>query len=123
MVVAGFANQYEEGVKLNTFCGSPPYAAPELFQVSPSIRGVAATMQLPHPHLSPYPSPAHPRTSPLTMPTGSRVLWSGGGRVEFGCDPLHPGVGSVAVRWRQHQRAARPRGARQVPDTLLHVHW
>eukprot|EP00056_Hartaetosiga_gracilis_P013173 m.216177 g.216177 ORF g.216177 m.216177 type:complete len:581 (+) comp13803_c0_seq1:128-1870(+) len=27
----GFANTFEEGRKLDTFCGSPPYAAPELF--------------------------------------------------------------------------------------------
>ena len=30
--MAGFANQYHAGQKLDTFCGSPPYAAPELFQ-------------------------------------------------------------------------------------------
>eukprot|EP00043_Microstomoeca_roanoka_P010609 m.100556 g.100556 ORF g.100556 m.100556 type:complete len:586 (-) comp14942_c3_seq1:121-1878(-) len=28
----GFANMFKEGTKLDTFCGSPPYAAPELFQ-------------------------------------------------------------------------------------------
>ena len=28
----GFANLYSAGTKLDTFCGSPPYAAPELFQ-------------------------------------------------------------------------------------------
>jgi MAP/microtubule affinity-regulating kinase len=31
----GFANLFKPDSKLQTFCGSPPYAAPELYQCLP----------------------------------------------------------------------------------------